>query len=74
MSNLSPQFNNVFSLKAARALKEKTGTARAIRKTTPETPEETRRFNEAMELNKPAPKTYSKARKITNYLGLTPEE
>ena len=65
MSNLGPQFENVFSLNAARILKEKTGTARAVRKTTAESPAEAKHYNEAMELNQPAPKNFSRVRKIT---------
>lgn len=70
MSNLSPQFDNVVSLDAARSIKQATGQARAIRQNTPESSEFASHADQALAIHNEPVKKKSMSDKFWEYLGL----
>ena len=67
---LGKQFSNVFDLGASRKIKQSTGKTRAVRSTTPESPELEKRANQAIELNKPVKQKKSIYKRAVEYLAL----
>jgi hypothetical protein len=72
LSKVQPgQFDNVLDLSASRKIKEKTGQAVPVKKTSgDDSPSLIKHENEAMALGNPVPKKKSTIERVTDYLGL----
>lgn len=65
MNTDSSQFKNVLDFNASKVIKERTGQTKAVRVTTPDSPELIKHENEAMALGNPVPKKKSLIDKAT---------